>query len=175
MVLLGTLFSSLSYAELLTPEMVLSEAYKSNPALAAVKATAEAEKELISSEFSLSSPRLGFMRETDMSFMQMENGPMKAWSVSQEFLFPTKYFSKGNIQETKAKRSLHELRYKRLQIRSESLSTYFKYYSAKRIQTLLFAQRETLREIARIAETRRSAGSVPQQDEMKAHVEQTKI
>ena len=42
MVLLGTLFSSLSYAELLTPEMVLSEAYKSNPALAAVKATAEA-------------------------------------------------------------------------------------------------------------------------------------
>lgn len=175
LVTLGVLFSSLCYADLLTPEMVLSEAYKSNPALAAVKATADAEKELISSEYSLSSPRLGFMRETDMSFMQMENGPMKSWSISQEFLFPTKYFSKGNIQETKAKRSLHELRYKSLQIRAESLSTYFKYYSAKRIQTLLFAQRETLREIARIAETRRSAGSVPQQDEMKAHVEQTKI
>lgn len=175
LVILGVLFSSLCYADLLTPEMVLSEAYKSNPALAAVKATADAEKELISSEYSLSSPRLGFMRETDMSFMQMEDGPMKSWSISQEFLFPTKYFSRGSIQEAKAKRSLHELRYKKLQIRAESLSTYFKYYSAKRIQSLLFAQKETLREIARIAEIRRAAGSAPQQDEMKAHVEQTKI
>lgn len=102
LVILGVLFSNLCYADLLTPEMVLSEAYKSNPALAAVKATADAEKELISSEYSLSSPRLGFMRETDMSFMQMEDGPMKTWSISQEFLFPTKYFSRGSIQEAKA-------------------------------------------------------------------------
>lgn len=173
---LGTFFlTHLSFAEVLTPVGTLKEAYKNNPELASSEASSVAERELISSEYSLSSPRIGFMKETDMSFMQMENGPMKTWSVSQELLFPTKYFSRGNLQGTKARRAQHELRYKKLEIRAAALSAYFKYYSASRIHTLLLAQRETLREIARIAETRRSAGTVPQQDEMKAHVEQTRI
>lgn len=175
LVLLSTLFTGLCYAEALTPEMVLHEVYKSNSELAAVKASAEAEQKLISSEFSLSSPRLGFMRETDMNFMQMEKGPMSSWSISQELKFPTKYFSLGNIQKTKTKRSFHKLRYKLLAVRANSLTIYFRYYSVSRVLDLLFAQRETLREIARIAEARRSAGTVPQQDEMKAHVEQTKL
>lgn len=172
---LAMMYSLFSLAGQLTPETVLREVYQNNPSLQAVKARAQSEKELILSQYSLSSPRIGFMRESDMSFMQMENGPMKIWSVSQEFMFPTKYFSKGKIQTVKAKRSRHELQFKTLEIRAEALTAYFKYYSASRVQSLLHAQKETLREIARIAEARRSAGSVPQQDEMKAHVEQTKI
>lgn len=162
-------------AETLTPTEVVRMVYSSNPEIAASKAQAQAEKELISSQYSLASPMIGFMKETDMSLMQMQDGPMKTWSVSQEFMFPTKYFSRGKIQKAKASRTMHLHMFKVLEVRAIALSAYFRFYSARRISRLLEAQRETLREIARIAEAKRAAGKVPQQDEMKAHVELTKI
>lgn len=168
-------FSFISIAEVLTPSAVLTEVYRNNPEIGASKAQAEAERELISSQYSLASPMIGFMQETDMSLMQMQDGPMKTWSVSQEFLFPTKYFSRGRVQKARANRNMHLHMFKVLEVRAAALSAYFRFYSAKKIMTLLGAQRETLREIARIAETKRAAGKVPQQDEMKAHVELTKI
>lgn len=176
--LLALFFMALSFAgwsQELTPVEVLKLVYQNNPDLQASEALAKSEEEAISSKYSLSSPRLGFMKETDMNFMQMEQGPMKSWSLSQELMFPTKYFSRGRIQKASAKRALHEHKEKQLELRAKALSTYFNCYSAKKILSLLQAQKETLREIARIAETRRAAGTVPQQDEMKAHVEQTKI
>lgn len=161
--------------DVLTPAGVVKVVYDSNPEVGASKAQAQAERELISSQYSLSSPMIGFMKETDMNFMQMQDGPMKTWSVSQEFLFPTKYFSRGSIQKAKANSSLHFYMFKILEVRASALTAYFRFYSAKKISSLLEAQRETLREIARIAEAKRAAGKVPQQDEMKAHVELTKI
>lgn len=161
--------------EILTPSEVLKAVYQNNPEIAAIKAQAAAERELISSQYSLSSPMIGFMKETDMNFMQMEDGPMKTWSVSQEFLFPTKYWSRGRIQRARATRGTHQHMFKKLDVRAKALTNYFRYFSARRILGLLEAQKETLREIARIAETKRAAGTVPQQDEMKAHVELTKI
>lgn len=162
-------------AELLTPQGVLGNVLKDNPELSSFEAIAQAEDNLISSQYSLASPQIGYMKETDMSLMQRQDGPMKTWSISQEFLFPSKYFSKGAIQSVRAKKARYEYQHKKLEIRAAALTAYFRFYSASRVLTLLQAQRETLREIARIAETRRAAGSVPQQDEMKAHVEQTKI
>lgn len=159
----------------LTPEEVVKAVYHQNPEIGASKAQAQTERELISSQYSLSSPMIGFMQETDMSLMQLEDGPMKTWSVSQEFLFPTKYFSRGRIQQAKASRTMHLYMFKTLEVRAQALTAYFRFYSTKKVLGLLEAQRETLREIARIAETKRAAGTVPQQDEMKAHVELTKI
>lgn len=161
--------------ESLTPPEVLKLVYQNNPEIASSKAQADAERELISSQYSLASPMIGFMKETDMNFMQMQDGPMKTWSLSQEFLFPTKYFSRGRAQRARANRGILQYMYKKLDVRASALTTYFRYYSATKILGLLEAQKETLREIARIAEAKRAAGTVPQQDEMKAHVELTKI
>ena len=176
LVLVVFVASSMAIAEeALTPEEVVKAVYHQNPEIGASKAQAQAEQELISSQYSLSSPMIGFMQETDMSLMQLEDGPMKTWSVSQEFLFPTKYFSRGRIQHAKASRTMHLYMFKTLEVRAQALTAYFRFYSTKKVLGLLEAQRETLREIARIAEAKRAAGTVPQQDEMKAHVELTKI
>lgn len=161
--------------DVLTPEEVMKVVYHHNSEIGASKAQAQVEQELISSQYSISSPMIGFMQETDMSLMQREDGPMKTWSVSQEFLFPTKYFSRGRIQQAKASRTKHLYMFKTLEVRAQALTAYFRFYSTKKVVGLLEAQRETLREIARIAEAKRAAGTVPQQDEMKAHVELTKI
>lgn len=167
--------SSISLADLLTPQKALNIAYEKNPDLARSKAQEKAERSAISSSYSLSNPRIRFSRERDMNFMQMEDGAMDTFSISQSFEFPTKYFQRGHLQETVSKRANQEVISTQLEVRSKTLSNYFRCYSLKKILNLLRAQKETLREIARIAEARRSAGAVPQQDEMKAHVEQTLI
>lgn len=169
------LTSSIAFADDVMPLDVLKNVYASNPELASSKARANAEDAAISSKYSLSNPRVGLMRESNMTAEQRTMGDMQSWTLSQEIMFPTKYFSMGAMQSSKAEALKEEFLDKKLEIRQKALSLYFNYYSASRISSLLEAQRETLREIARIVESRRATGAVPQQDEMKAHVEQTKI
>lgn len=159
----------------LSPSSVLSQVYSKNPDLASQEARADAEDSLISSKYTPANPRIGFMRESGMNLMQQQMGPMNSWVVSQELMFPTKYFSMGSMQRYRAKAAHEEFLDTKLKVRQNALTRYYGYYSASRILSLLEAQKETLREIARIAESRRATGAVPQQDEMKAHVEQTKI
>lgn len=162
-------------ADPLSPEALLNEMYKANPELAAEKARYESEEAAIRSSYSLSNPRFGLMRETNMTSDQRQMGFMQSWQVSQEILFPTKYFSMGSVQRSKAKSANQEYLDKKLVVRQKALTEYYNFYVASKIYTLLEAQKETLRELARIAEARRATGAVPQQDEMRAHVEQTKI
>ncbi len=164
-----------SLAQSVSVEEVLMRAYEANHELAASKANVEKEQALISSSRSLQNPRFGLMQESGMNASQNGMGPMELWSVSQEVMFPTKYFSLGRQQEFKAEAAEEEYRYKRLEIRQRALTSYFHVYALSRISALFRVQKETLREISRIAETRRATGAVPQQDEMKAHVELTKI
>lgn len=173
--ILFLLFTNSAFAEVLTPASLLKEAFDKNPEIAGVQAKAKAEDAAISSKYALNNPRVGIMRESNMTAEQRQMGDMQSWAVSQEIMFPTKYFSMGSMQRSKAQALHEEALDKKLEVRQKALSLYFSYYSATRISSLLDAQKETLREIARIAEARRATGAVPQQDEMKAHVEQTKI
>lgn len=169
------LLTSSAFADVLTPASLLREAFDKNPEIAGAQARAKAEDAAISSKYALSNPRVGIMRESNLTTEQRQMGDMQSWTVSQEIMFPTKYFSMGSMQRSKAHALQEEALDKKLEVRQKALALYFSYYSAARISSLLDAQKETLREIARIAEARRATGAVPQQDEMKAHVEQTKI
>jgi outer membrane protein TolC len=159
----------------MTPSEVLGEVYAQNPELLSKRARANAEDAAISMHYSLSNPRIGWMREQNTTLMQQQSGAMNSWRVSQEILFPAKYFALGSMQHAKANTAHEGYLDTKLQIRQKALSHFYKLYADTQIRNLLEAQKETLREIARIAESRRATGSVPQQDEMKAHVEQTKI
>lgn len=170
------LFSSAeSMAQSFTPEAALKLAIQRNPELAAYKARATAEESLVKTKYFLANPRVGIMKEKNMTPDQQAMGDMESWSVSQEIMFPTKYVSMGSAQKAKAKAIKFEADDKFLEIRQKVLSTYYSYYASKKILDLLEAQKETLREISRVAESRRASGKAPQQDEMKAHVEQTLI
>ncbi|MBK9294170.1 MAG: TolC family protein [Oligoflexia bacterium] len=169
------LSTTLAFADVVIPLDILKSVYINNPELASSKARANSEDAAISSKYFLTNPRVGIMRESNMTAEQRVMGDMQAWTLSQEIMFPTKYFSMGAMQSSRAEASKEEYLDKKLEIRQKALSLYYEYYTANRILALLEAQRETLREIARIVESRRATGSAPQQDEMKAHVEQTKI
>lgn len=173
--IIGLLCQKAWSAETLSLEAALHSAFQANPEIAASSARLEADRSLIRSQYWLDNPRLGLMRENNMNLMEQQMGPMNTWSITQEIKFPTKYFLMGSAQGSRAESSEHSLSAKKLEVRKKVISTYYNLFSAQRILSLLEAQKETLVEVARSAEARHSTGAVPQQDEMKAHVEQTKI
>ncbi len=159
----------------LTLEKMLSQVMGTNPEIGASTARADAEHSAIRSQYWLDNPKVGLMHERNLNLMQQQMGPMTLWSISQEIKFPAKYFLLGSAQKARAKGADEEAQAKKLEVRRKAIGGYFALFATSRIVSLLEAQKETLREVARAAESRRATGAVPQQDEMKAHVEQTKI
>ncbi|HLB58641.1 MAG TPA: TolC family protein [Bdellovibrionota bacterium] len=162
-------------AEPLTVEEALSTALKLNPEVRAAEAKSDAEFSAIRSQYWIDRPKAGFMYQQDTTLMEVQNGPMTAINVFQDIDFPLKYLFRGSAQQSQAAAAEKEFLLKKLEVRQKVLTGYFNLYSSMKIVSLLQAQKETIREIVRIAEARRATGQVPQQDEMKAHVEQTKI
>lgn len=171
---LGRVSSSFAESSL-TLDSALSAALQSNPEIHAQAAQADAEHSMIRAQYSLDNPRLGLMHENNMNLMEIQMGPMNTWSITQDIKFPTKYFILGSAQKSKSESADHLLSAKKLEIRKKVISAYYNLYAVNQVISLLEAQRETLREVARSAESRHATGAVPQQDEMKAHVEQSKI
>lgn len=169
--------SELARAEeqVLTLEKALSQAMGTNPEIGASVARADSEHSAIRAQYWLDNPKVGLARESNLNFMEQQMGPMTLWSVSQEVKFPAKYFLLGSAQKARARSADEEVDAKKLEVRRKAISGYFALFTTSRIISLLEAQRETLREVARAAESRHATGAVPQQDEMKAHVEQTKL
>ncbi len=159
----------------LTPEMAVQMTEAGNPEIASAHARHEAEAALIAPASWLERPKLGLMHEQNLSGMQLGSGPMVSWTLSQEVKFPLKYFATRIAQKSRAAALSAEAQDKLLEVRGRVLTSLYRWYSAQRIESLLEAQRETLREIARAAESRRATGAVPMQDESKAHVEQTRL
>jgi len=179
LILLSSLFFALTSfgvsAQLLGPEVILQTVYANNSELMSLKAVADAEDASIASRASPDNPRLGVMQEKNMSPSLTDMGTMKFITVSQDINFPAKYFVRGSMQNARANAAKEDYLNRKWEIRQNSLTSFFGYYTGKKILGLLEAQKVTLHEIARIVEGRRSSGSVSQQDEMRAHVEQTNL
>ena len=105
----------------------------------------------------------------------MKENEMKSWSVSQEILFPSKYYHRADIQTKRSLISKEELIDKKLEIRQQVISAFYALFMLEKNLEYLNAQKDLLREIARIAESRRITGHVSAQDEMKAHFEQANL
>lgn len=167
----------LAYSEktTLTLRAAIIQAIEKNPELGVHSARSNAEHSAIRAQYWLDNPKLGIMNENNMNFMQQQMGPMTSWVISQEIKFPMKYILLGSAQKSRAAGSTELLEAKKLEIRQKLITNYYNLYTTDRIIELLSSQRETLREVARAAELRHATGAVPQQDEMKAHVEQTRI
>jgi cobalt-zinc-cadmium efflux system outer membrane protein len=177
LLLLGCFWAGSANAEepgvLMTLQAAMNRAYSSNPEIGAAQANWEAEQAKIRVQSFLDDPHIGYMHEANMNFMEQTQGPMDTLFISQQIKFPTKYFLLGKAQSARALAAQEMAKQKSLEVRSKVVAEYYNFFTINRILSLLRAQRESLREIARTAESRYATGAVPQQDEMKAHVEQT--
>lgn len=175
LILYSSLISKCWAMDSLTLESALERALNSNLEIAASLERSSAEESLIQPQYWPDNPKFGLMHEKNMTFMEQAMGPMNTWSITQEIKFPTKYFLMGSAQKAKVQSIKCQSLAKKLEIRKKLINSYYNLSAVNKMLELLQAQKETLVEIARSAEARHASGSVPQQDEMKAHVEQTKL
>ena len=143
----------------------LAQVLKNHPLIESAKNLHTASSKEIRPLYYPDNPMLGFMKENEM----------KSWSVSQEILFPSKYFNRANIQTKRSLIAKEELINKKLEVRQQVISAFYTLFMLEKNLEYLNAQKDLLREIARIAESRRITGHVSAQDEMKAHFEQANL
>lgn len=167
--------SKITATEPLTLERAINKAVAAHPEVSAAQSNLEAERANVSFSQSPRDPMFGFMYEQNQNFMQQQMGPMTSLSLSQDIEFPAKYYFRGRVQENRATLAVEMLREAKLTLRRKVVTVYFQLYANQHIKDLIDAQKDTLRQVARIAESRHAIGAVTQQDEMKAHVEQTAI
>lgn len=164
-----------SASEALTLEKVLEIAIQNNPEISAAVGRVEAEHAMVTPKFWPESPHGGWMKEDKLNFMEVQNGPMNFWTISQEVEFPLKLMFKGSAQKQRAYASEQDLQTVKWGVRQQVVTAYYNYWGLRKIISIFNAEREILRDMSRVVETRRATGKVPQQDEMKVHVEQTKL
>ncbi|MBF0364040.1 MAG: TolC family protein [Oligoflexia bacterium] len=154
-----------SWAKHLDLSSSIKQVLDTHPAIAAAHASYYAEKVRITPLYFPENPKIGLMSENSM----------QSWSVSQELSIPMKYYYRGLAQEQLALSMQEELTIKKLQLRKEVIMAYYELFQREKSLELLQGQRDLLKQIARIAESRRTVGQVSIQDEMRAHLEQAKL
>lgn len=162
-------------ADVLTLDRAIETAIENNPEIAAASGRADAEHSMVVSQGWPESPMGGWMKEERLNFMEVNNGPMNFWLVSQRVEFPMTLIYKSTAQRQRAYASDQELITVKWNVRQQVVTAYYNLYSLEKTLSLLNALREILRDMSRIVEARRATGQAPQQDEMKIHVEQTRL
>src|SRR3990167_7281651 len=162
-------------ADVLILDRAIEIAIGNNPEIAAAKGRVDAEHSMVISQGWPEAPMAGWMKEEKLNFMEVNNGPMNFWLVSQKVEFPLELIYKSSSQRQRAFASEQELLTTKWDVRRQVVTSYYNLYSLEKTLTLLNALREIFRDMARIVEARRGTGQAPQQDEMKIHVEQTKL
>ena len=159
----------------LTLSILEQEALKNNPEILAAEKKAEAAGEVKSLASAMPDPMVGYM-------VQNVGAPV-TWSVgkqdmsmqgvvfSQEIPFPGKLGTRGRAAEKEAERMDESARETRLGILNRLRGAYYEYYLAYKSAEILGRNRDLMKNIERIAETRYSTGQGMQQDILRAQVE----
>lgn len=139
-----------------------------NPQISGARANAHKESSLVKSQYALPDPMV--------SYQELDRGSTtKYWGVSQKIDFPTTYIHRGSAQSHRAEAADAQQKLIALQMRGDVISTYYELYSLRRMIEFTDANRNAIREVARVAERKYASGDVSQSDSMRAHVEQTSL
>lgn len=144
---------------------ILNNAIVRHPLIIGQISKANAEQDKITPQYFPENPMVGIMK----------NGDMRSLTLSQELLFPTKYFLSAKIQREKFNAVNEELINQKLVMQQQITSSYFDILLTLKINEYYKLQKDLIEKIARIAESKRAVGQLSSQEEMKAHLEEANI
>lgn len=147
----------------------LNLALSRNPELEVLRSKMKAEMARVYATSTPEDPMIGLQQNQEAGEIK------KFWTASASLKFPLKYYFLGSAQSAKA--SALEAQYEdaRLKLRADVISTYYALFAAQKTIERTQANIQALAEFSRIAERKYAAGTAPQQDSMRAHVEQTRL
>jgi len=141
---------------------------KENPQIRGMKQNAKKEAALVKSQYAPPDPMI--------SYQELDRGNnTKYWGVSQKVEFPSSYLARGSAQKHRARGADIKYSAMALKQRGELIYTYYEVYSLGQMIQFTEANRNAIREVARVAERKYTSGDASQTDSMRAHVEQTSL
>jgi len=160
------LVSSLN-AETFTLEEAVDLARKNNPEIFAMKKKWESVRARVKSEKTLENPVVGYEK--------MYSGDETNYTISQEFPFPGKLYTKGVVAGTEALMAEQEYRSKEKEIVANVKKTVSMFLFARKSVALFKENVELMEQFSRATESKYAAGKVSQGDALKAQTELSKM
>ncbi|MBN22449.1 MAG: hypothetical protein CL678_14290 [Bdellovibrionaceae bacterium] len=147
---------------------LLRIAYENNGQLSAAEAVSDAESALVASSATPEDPMIGVS--------QLNRGNETQYAViSQKLRFPVKYFAAAKMQSRQADSKEEAARAEKWKLRRTVSHLYYSIYSKQKLIQLTEANRQAVKEFARVAERKYAANQGTQGDSMKAHFEITQL
>jgi cobalt-zinc-cadmium efflux system outer membrane protein len=156
---------------------LIEEALRSNPEILAARKGVEAAQARIAQASSLDDPELNF-ESWAIPFSQPTNvnqANTHMVNIRQRVPFPGKLQLKGEIASQEAKMAAAQARAKEREVIALVKKSYYDLFMADRSLQILTDQLEIMKQILRTAEIRYAVGKAPQQDVLKAQVEQSEL
>lgn len=149
-------------------KMVLDKALEKNLVIQSESEDYRAERELVTSKYSLADPAIGLNN--------LNRGNQTEYlTIQQKIRFPTKYFLEGKAQKRKSQASKNKYIYTKFKLRENVVNLYFEIFSIQKIIELTKTNLQIVKDFARIAEKKYAADKSTQSDSMKAHFEITQL
>ena len=149
-------------------EELLQSAYRKNPSLQAAKHRFSSERALVTAKIFPDSPVLSTQK-------LHRNQTTTYRGFSQRIRFPVKYFLEARAQKSLAHSRQSQWQWEKWLLREKVVNLYYGIYSLQKMILLTQANRNMVREFARVAEKKYAAGKTSQSDSMKAHFELTQM
>lgn len=159
---------------------LLEEALKNNPQIHAAKQRYEAAKARVKLLATLSDPRFEFEYDKitpgmiqEATGMKME--PMRTFSISQEFPFPTKLFLRRKAAQKEAASFFEEYKETERKVLKDVKENYFTLFLTDKKITLTKDVLGLLDQLTGVANARFSSGQGAQSDVLRAQVEYSRL
>ena len=157
---------------------LIEEALQKNPEVIASRSRSEVLKERPSQAASLDDPMLGFgilNLPTDTFNFRQDDMTQKEISVTQRLPFPGKRSLRSDMAQREAEASVRDLEEARIKISREMKTAYYELCYLNKAIAITEKNRELLKLLTQIAETKYSVGEGIQADILRSQVELSKM
>jgi len=158
---------------------LIDEALENNPQIRAAKFRYEASKSRVRLLRTLEDPKFEYEYDkitADMdAVMHGKTAPMRTFSISQEFPFPTKLFLRKQAAEKEANSYAQEYKDTEQKVIKDVKEAYFQLFLNNKKIILTQENLQLLNQIIEVTNTKYSVNKASQQDVLKAQVEYSKL
>ncbi len=173
---LNQVFCQIELDTLFTLDKAVSLALKDNPDLKASYQLWQASRNRISQALAPSKPQLGVRYEgLPLGSFDLSKYELRTFLVSQELMFPSRYFSmrKMSISESDVSSSFYQD--KRLEITQKAKTAYLDLFLNLKSIEIIQENLTLLEHFVKVAEIKYTTGEAPQSDILKAQIELAKM
>ncbi len=156
----------------LTLQEIVNTAIKSNPAVVETEKRWEEKFNRIPAATAQPNLKVGFMKDDiPTSSLNPGDGMMTEFTISQEFMNPSKLKLMGKMAENEANMSKTSWDEKQVAVYVQAKQAYYDYLYSKQALAIGKESQQLMGQLAKLAQVNYSTGMVPLQDTLKAQTE----